>query len=493
MLRLYARLGVYGSLLALVPVDIYVVGLSFWEVVFVLCVGFGLATATIELTFIQGLKLRKRSTYPGRVLAETGGLSSLAEAEAAAVAVVRQLLGLSQLALVETSGGAHAVKCAEGWSVEEAERLAHDLRDRMDECLRTEESLVVRQRGAEVLLAPVVSLTNPVGVLLGRSVRLSRDAKDSELTRGMGLALGLAIENYRQKEEIERKEERLRTVVTAAPIVLINVDAGGTITLLEGKGLERVTASPQEIVGRSVFDVFGSFPPIVEAFERALAGEVVVALAELTQTVFETQLTPVRDPATGAVTGVIGVATDVTERRRAEETIRRMAYHDSLTGLPNRELFENNLAEALARARRKGGFLAVLFIDIDRFKLVNDSRGHAAGDRVLQGFARQLESLVREGDTLARLGGDEFVLLLPEIAGPTEAEAVAQRILAGVRSRELDSEAGVVITASIGVAVFPVDGADGEALLRQADAAMYQAKQAGRNRYAVASPAAVGP
>ena len=184
------------------------------------------------------------------------------------------------------------------------------------------------------------------------------------------------------------------------------------------------------------------------------------------------------------------VVTDITERRRAEEKIAHQATHDALTGLPNRAMFLDRVSTALARARRGGTRPAVLFLDLDRFKVVNDSLGHGVGDEALTIVAERLRALVREVDTVARFGGDEFAMLCEDLHELGEVEAIAERILAAlavplvVRGREL------VVTASVGIA-FPdrVDitklNVDGESLLRDADAAMYQAKDVGRARAAV--------
>jgi len=173
------------------------------------------------------------------------------------------------------------------------------------------------------------------------------------------------------------------------------------------------------------------------------------------------------------------------ERTRAEEQIKYVAYHDPLTGLPNRMLLKDRLTVALAQARRKNGKLAVMFVDLDRFKLVNDTVGHAMGDRLLQRFAERLTRVVREGDSLARVGGDEFTVLLPEVSIPDDAELVAQRILEASRKPLALAGHEFTVTASIGIAMFPGHGEDATSLLRNADAAMYRAKEEGRNTFKV--------
>ncbi len=186
---------------------------------------------------------------------------------------------------------------------------------------------------------------------------------------------------------------------------------------------------------------------------------------------------------------VQGIGRDISERRQAEETIRRLAYHDSLTGLPNRALFEDRLRMALAQAKRQGESLGVIFLDIDGFKLVNDTLGHTAGDKLLQMVARDLSNLVRDCDTVARVGGDEFTILLPGVEQIDDVTEVAQRILECLRQPRTIAGEDFRSTASIGITTFPADGDDGETLLRNADTAMYRAKDNGRDHYQLFTPA----
>jgi len=179
---------------------------------------------------------------------------------------------------------------------------------------------------------------------------------------------------------------------------------------------------------------------------------------------------------------------DVTERHNAEQTIRHLAYHDALTGLPNRALFEDRLELALAHARRSREMLAVMFLDLDRFKTINDILGHAGGDELLRQAAKELEYIVRQGDTVARVGGDEFVFLLTGISRPEDAIVVADRILEYLRRPRLIQGQEFRVSTSIGVTVFPKDADDTENLLRNADTAMYRAKERGRDNYQFYKP-----
>jgi diguanylate cyclase (GGDEF)-like protein/PAS domain S-box-containing protein len=186
---------------------------------------------------------------------------------------------------------------------------------------------------------------------------------------------------------------------------------------------------------------------------------------------------------------VEGTLVDITQRKNAESQIVYQAYHDILTGLPNRMLFHDRLTHALAHARRSAHGLAVLFLDLDQFKLVNDTLGHAAGDRLLQVVAARLQQVVRESDTVARVGGDEFTLLLTGASEGSAAAKMAQKVLEIVaRPADLDGHR-LYITTSIGISLFPADGTDAEALLTSADIAMYRAKEMGRNGFQLCTPA----
>ena len=191
-------------------------------------------------------------------------------------------------------------------------------------------------------------------------------------------------------------------------------------------------------------------------------------------------LTAVRD-ATGTVGHYIFSCLDITDRKASEEQVRYLAQHDVLTGLPNRGVAERRLREAMQQSTRSGRPVAVLFIDLDRFKTINDSLGHQTGDALLRQVAQRLRASMRDADVVSRFGGDEFVVLLNGVAGSSEALQIAQRLRAALRVPYLVDALELNVSCSIGIAMFPDDAADMDELMRHADAAMYQAKASGRD------------
>lgn len=241
-------------------------------------------------------------------------------------------------------------------------------------------------------------------------------------------------------------------------------------------GLERI-----DIIGKAGPELFGEeimdhFPEMVWVADTGKSLMFEMALPK-TNKVFTVS---VFSPEKGLFATLLE---DITERKKSDEQIQKLAYYDNLTGLPNRSLLLDRLNQALARAVRDNGRLAVLFIDLDRFKVINDTLGHAYGDLLLIQVAQRLQKCVRSSDTLARLGGDEFVVLISSIGEEFNVAHIAQHLLENINASYRVSGRDIYTTASIGIALFPEDGLDTEILLRNADMAMYAAKDGGRNGF----------
>ncbi|AHY47118.1 GGDEF: diguanylate cyclase (GGDEF) domain [Rubrobacter radiotolerans] len=291
-------------------------------------------------------------------------------------------------------------------------------------------------------------------------------------------------ERRRAEQALKRSEDHLKSVTSAAPIILFALDREGTITLARGRGLEALGIK-DDLVGQQIFEVYREFPAVLENVQRALAGEEVARTVEIGSFFFDARYSPVRDER-GEVTGVIGVATDITERQKLERELEHRAFHDPLTGLANRALCMDRIEHALERARRRNAPVTLLFMDLDDFKVVNDSLGHTTGDELLVEVASRLRACVRPGDTLARLGGDEFVVLLEE-TDLDGAVRVTERISDALGAPFYLGEARYqrFVNVSVGITVARPSGQRAGDLLREADLAMYRAKEDGKAGYKV--------
>ena len=202
----------------------------------------------------------------------------------------------------------------------------------------------------------------------------------------------------------------------------------------------------------------------------------------------EDSVAPIHEPD-GSISGAVMVFRDTSAARAAKDRLSHLAQHDFLTDLPNPVLINDRIIQAIARARRYDQSLAVLFMDLDHFKAINDSLGHAVGDQLLQSVALRLNTNVRASDTVSRKGGDEFVVLLAEIAHAEDAALTAQKLIAAIAMAHPVSGHELRVTASIGIGIYPLDGTDAATLIKSADQAMYRAKHSGRNHYCFAGTA----
>jgi diguanylate cyclase (GGDEF)-like protein len=196
---------------------------------------------------------------------------------------------------------------------------------------------------------------------------------------------------------------------------------------------------------------------------------------------FDVSKLPLTDDS-GAVVGVLGVARDITRYKQMEAELVQRANYDSLTGLPNRAFFQSQLRQAVSRAGRREGVLALMYFDIDHFKQINDTYGHGVGDQVIRHFADRVCAVLRESDFVARLGGDEFVLILEDLPGPAMTRTLADKLIDAMRAPLCIGENTIGLSTSIGIAVFE-DGMEADQLVKAADDAMYAAKRGGRNCY----------
>ena len=271
---------------------------------------------------------------------------------------------------------------------------------------------------------------------------------------------------------------------------IVITDADANIIDVNGTFLDLTGYGRDEVIGRNPrFLSAGSHDAAFyrEMWQALLAtgawrGEILNRRKDGTPYVQQTSISAVHDEG-GRVTRYIGLSSDVTELRDSRERLRQMAYFDALTGLPNRRLLSDRLSQAIAFSQRAETLLAIAYLDLDGFKPINDTWGHAAGDALLVDAANRLLASVRAGDTVSRLGGDEFVLLLGNLASFDECELVLDRVRTALARPFPVPQGEANLTASIGVTLFPLDGVDPDTLLRHADQAMYSAKQGGRNRY----------
>jgi len=294
------------------------------------------------------------------------------------------------------------------------------------------------------------------------------------------------------EEALRRERSLLRTIIESLPAHIYAKDRDSRFIACNATVAQCMGTTPLEAIGKTDFDFYpremaaGFF-----ADEQALirSGKPLIEREEkvLDQTTgvmryFATSKVPFHDEA-GNIIGIIGIGRDITERKQADERIRYLATHDSLTEVPNRATFGEALTAAISDARFHERRFALLFVDLDDFKLINDSLGHEAGDSLLKQTAARLRASVRAEDLVARLGGDEFVLLCKDPADLDDIESLASRVLqALIRPVTLLGQERRV-SASVGVAVYPDDGDTERALMKSADTAMYAAKQAGKSTY----------
>ncbi|MCU7931716.1 MAG: EAL domain-containing protein [Candidatus Thiodiazotropha sp. (ex Codakia rugifera)] len=309
----------------------------------------------------------------------------------------------------------------------------------------------------------------------------------------LGEAVRRVLDDQRLRKDHEQAQEMLRLAERAFQ----NTAEGISVTDVDGH-IVSVNPAFESITGYSAAEALGENPRILKsghhdsAFYRDMWSTLIktghwrgeIWNRRKNGDVYPEWLTisAVKDKL-GQTTHYVGVFSDITQIKEAQDQINFLAHHDALTQLPNRALFHERFNHALTHAQREKGSLALLFIDLDRFKTVNDSLGHPIGDKVLLEVSKRMNDAIRASDTLARLGGDEFILLLEEETSVQHAAVVARKLMDMFSNPMMIGIHELVVTASIGITLYPNDGDDPDILIRHADRAMYEAKQQGRNTY----------
>lgn len=296
-------------------------------------------------------------------------------------------------------------------------------------------------------------------------------------------------------EELFEARERAQGTLNSIGDAVVSVDLQGNVSYLNPIAEKMTGWSRAEATDRPLRDVLtindddgrrSLLPTLQSATESMGSGSAathgILVRRDGSELAIEHSSAPMKNDD-GEVIGAVMVFRDVSVARAVTQKLAYAAHHDALTGLPNRVLLETRLTQAIALARRHNCEAAVLFLDLDGFKLVNDTFGHAIGDRLLESVASHLQRCVRSTDTVSRFGGDEFVVLLSEISRPTDAVAFAEKILGALGAPHSIADHSLMVTASIGIGLYPHDGTDPQTLLRNADDAMFHAKRAGGNTY----------
>jgi len=320
-------------------------------------------------------------------------------------------------------------------------------------------------------------------------------------TRGLLRALRYAVERKSLEEALFVEKERAQVTLNSIGDAVACTDISGNLSFLNVVAEQMTGWSWQEAAGRPMAEVFR----ILDATNReAIPNPMTAAVAQNRgghlpsnsilirrdgfEIPIEDSVAPIND-RDGRATGAVIVFRDVRAARAMALQMTHLAEHDFLTGLPNRLLLNDRLSQAIALASRHEQSVSVLFLDLDGFKYINDSLGHAIGDKLLQSIAKRLVGCVRASDTVSRQGGDEFVVLLSEVQRSEDAAITARRMLQAVAGAHSIDQHELHVTASIGVSVYPDDGSDAETLIKNADTAMYQAKENGRRSYKFFKPA----
>jgi diguanylate cyclase (GGDEF)-like protein/PAS domain S-box-containing protein len=360
---------------------------------------------------------------------------------------------------------------------EQAKKL-HDIRKKVyqtgspDELFITEQ---IRKDGKRIFTEnSIFPLRNDKGEVVG--------------FRGIGRDV---TERLHMEEALKRSEARYRAILEEIEEGYYEVDLQGNFTFVNDSICRQLGYSREELMGMNykvyvpkedVKSVYRAWNKVFRTGEALKSFLFTGKRKDGVHIWLENSVSPLRNKE-GKVIGFRSVSRDITERKQFEQKLAEMATHDWLTGLPNRVLLSDRLMIGTALARRNGHRLAALMLDLDRFKNVNDAMGHSVGDELLKAVGQRLSGIMRKSDTVSRIGGDEFVLVLPQISRVDDITKFAQRIINAFQEPFVFGSHRLQITTSIGIAVFPDDGLDIDQLLRNADSAMYIAKEQGRGIY----------
>jgi diguanylate cyclase (GGDEF)-like protein/PAS domain S-box-containing protein len=501
-------IGVYGAIFGFIPFYAFVLHYNAAQLIIGTLIGLGIAVSAIEGAFAQMFKFRKRSSYPATILVEVGTTTSQEEAQAQLLDALTDLLDLSGAAVIINGPKDQDYSIpARGLDQVRAQRLCNNFSSHITSvvthgrsvCLRLNPAFDRPDQKGKVFIAivPILAWGRTAGVLLLLCTQ-GKDLKDQELMDGIGVAAGVSLENLIQQDNLQDALSVLRATLDSTADGIIVVVGGRRIASYNRPFIEMWQVPDDilaEVDGAAPLAEFvtaqlengDEFYKRIEELRDGISTESFDVLRLKDGRLFEAYSQP--QVIDGNIVGRVWCIRDVTERVQSEQTIRRLAYHDALTDLPNRALFTDRLTVAIAQARRTHTPVAVLFLDIDRFKMINDTLGHPAGDEVLKAIGAELGTLVREGDTVARVGGDEFTLLLTGVGEDESIAGVAGRILETVRKPRSIGDQELHVTTSLGIAIFPEDGEDVETLLRNADTAMYRAKAQGRDNFQTYTPA----
>jgi diguanylate cyclase (GGDEF)-like protein/PAS domain S-box-containing protein len=361
----------------------------------------------------------------------------------------------------------------------------------------------VAETGEPALIELTSSVFQPGGKLARYQIQVVK------LSNGIATTITDVTARYQHKEDLKRALNFNQSIIASSPFSIIVTDKAGTITSVNPAAEKMLWYQESDLIGRDSIelhdaeelrqraldlstqfdtDVYPDHHVFRIAPEKGLIDEREWSYIRKDGSHVPVQLvtTALRD-SEERITGFVGISYDLTERKRADEEIYHVAHHDPLTGLPTRTLLRDRLEVAIERARRSQDTLAVMMVDLDNFKRVNDSLGHQAGDTVLCEISERLQTCVRKSDTVGRMGGDEFVVLLPDLRSDKDAEEISQKLLAAVARPIRIGKHEIIVTASIGISFFP--GCDDvDSLFKNADFAMYRVKNNGRNGSQIYTP-----